>query len=222
MEKRSEWIRLTIGFAGSMLGLFAVRTLNPVIISSVQLPLRVVCMIAAYWLAALVPLILMIAGREKPADYGFEKSRPGLQVLTGVLAGIGLSLILTLVPHLAGFGEYVSSGKQYRFFWQHLAELLYCVLAVGLTEEFVWRGFIYRRVLNISGKEWTAVIVSSVLFGLSHIFGGNIAQVVLTAVIGAVLCLCRLKIRHCTTLSLIIAHGVYDAMVTLWASLLTC
>ena len=37
--------------------------------------------------------------------------------------------------------------------------------------------------------------------------------------LGVVLCLCRLKIRHCTLLSLVIAHGVYDALISVFASI---
>ena len=53
-----------------------------------------------------------------------------------------------------------------------------------------------------------------------HIFSGNIMQLALTTVIGALFCFFRLKIKNCTTLSLIICHGVYDAMISVWASTL--
>ena len=42
----------------------------------------------------------------------------------------------------------------------------------------------------------------------------------MTAGIGALFCLCRIKIKNCSTLSLVIAHGVYDAMITVWANVL--
>jgi hypothetical protein len=52
------------------------------------------------------------------------------------------------------------------------------------------------------------------------VFNGNLFQVFMTAGIGALFCFCRLKIKNCSTLSLVIAHGVYDAMITVWANAL--
>ena len=128
-----------------------------------------------------------------------------------------MSLVLTLVPHLTGGGAYVDSGKRYTYLWQFAYEFLYCIAAVGIVEEFIFRGFIYNK---ISGNDIAAVIGSSVLFGLFHILGGNIVQMIITAFIGAFFCLCRLKIKNCSLLSLIIAHGIYDALITVWASVL--
>ena len=62
-----------------------------------------------------------------------------------------------------------------------------------------------------------AFVISSVLFGLFHIFSGSIVQVILTAMIGLLLCICKRKIRHCTLLSLILAHGIYDALISVWS-----
>jgi uncharacterized membrane protein YjjP (DUF1212 family) len=36
------------------------------------------------------------------------------------------------------------------------------------------------------------------------------------AFIGALFCLFRLKIKNCSLLSLIIAHGIYDALIVVW------
>ncbi len=38
--------------------------------------------------------------------------------------------------------------------------------------------------------------------------------------IGVFFCVCRLKIKNCSTLVLIIGHGVYDALITVFASVL--
>ena len=69
-------------------------------------------------------------------------------------------------------------------------------------------------------KEFLAVILSSVLFGLFHISGGSIIQILITGLLGALWCIFRLKIKNCSTLSLIIMHGVYDGLITVMASLL--
>lgn len=219
MSRKKNIITLIIGFAGIMAGLVGTMFANRGIM---VLPIgaRMVLLIAAYWLIGVVPLVLAIVNREKPVDFGFSWEKPFLQILIGIGLGAAMSVVLTLVPHLAGFGNYVDNGNRYGFAWQFCWEFLYCTAGVGLVEEFAFRGFIYTRFKNIFGKDFLAVIFSSVLFGLFHIMGGSIVQMIITGLIGALLCFFRLKIRNCTTLSIIIAHGVYDALITLFASLL--
>lgn len=218
-EKKKELVSLIIGFAGAFLGLYGVISFNRFVLMSLPLGLRMVCMIVTYWLIALIPVIVMFVRKDNLADY-WNNDRIGYQILTGVLIGTAMSLVLTLVPHLAGFGAYVDSGKRYTYLWQFAYEFLYCIAAVGLAEELVFRGFIYNKIKKISGNDIAAIIGSSVLFGIFHLFGGNIVQMIMTAFIGAFFCLCKLKIKNCSLLSLIIAHGIYDALITVWASVL--
>ena len=219
MSRKKSIITLIIGFVGIMAGLVATVFANKGIM---LLPVgaRMGLLIAAYWLTAIVPVIIVISGKEKLSEFGFGKDKIGLQILIGTGLGIGMSAILTLVPHLLGFGGFVDNGSRYKYAWQFCWEFLYCIAGVGLAEEFAFRGFIYQRVKSIFGKDFLAVIISSVLFGFFHILGGSIIQMVITGFIGALFCFFRLKIKNCTTLSIIIAHGVYDALITLMASFL--
>ena len=162
----------------------------------------------------------MIVNKDKFVDYGFCKSKIGLQIFVGVLVGIAMSFILTLIPHLAGFGEFVDSGKRYKYLWQFIYEFFYCIFAIAFVEEFVFRGFLYEKIKRIGQKDMIAIIGSSVLFGIFHLFSGNIVQMFMTACIGVFFCFCRLKVKNCSTLSLIIGHGIYDALITVWASTL--
>ena len=220
MSKKKEWIFLIVGFFGAMLGLYGVIAFNRFVLMSLPLVLRMVCMPIVYWLIALIPIIVMFVNKDKLVEYGFVKDKIQLQIIVGVLIGIAMSVILTLIPHLLGIGEYVDNGKRYEYLWQFIYEFFYCILAVGFVEEFVFRGFVYKKIKTISQKDIIAIIVSSVLFGAFHLFGGNIIQMMMTSFIGAFFCFCRLKIKNCSTLSLIIAHGVYDALITVFASLL--
>lgn len=177
-------------------------------------------MLLIYWLIALIPIIVMFVNKDKLVEYGFSKDKIKFQIIVGFLIGIAMSVILTLLPHLFGLGEYVDSGKRYQYLWQFIYEFFYCIFAVGFVEEFVFRGFVYKKIKNISQKDIIAIIASSVLFGMFHLFSGNIIQMLMTACIGAFFCFCRLNVKNCSTLSLIIAHGVYDALITVLASTL--
>ncbi len=220
MNRKHTIIQAAAGYLGSFMGLVLLVLFNGYVLMSLPLALRMAAMIVTYWLVLLVPAIIMLAGRDKLTDYGFSSGNILRQIAVGLLIAAGMSLVLTLIPHLLGFGEYFDSGKRYQQLWQFGYEFIYCIAGVGLAEEFVFRGFLYAKIKSAAQSETAAVVISSVAFGMFHIMGGNIMQAVLTAFIGAIFCLCRLKIRNCTLLSLIIAHGVYDAMITVWSSLL--
>ena len=143
-----------------------------------------------------------------------------IQIGIGVAIAIAMSVVFTLIPHLAGFGQFFDTGNRYEYLWQYIFEFTYCILSVGFVEEYVFRGFIFGKLQKICRNNVLPVVISSALFGLFHIFNGNIFQVLMTAGIGALFCLCRLKIKNCSTLSLVIAHGVYDALITVWANVL--
>ena len=221
MNKKKEKFKLIIGFLGAMLGIWGIVLFNKFILMSLPLALRMVMMIVTYWVPAVVPFIIMLQDKSPLSDYGFYKDHIFKQVLIGLTLATAMSLVFTLFPHLLGYGQYVDSGKRYTFLWQFIYEFVYCVIAVGFTEEFIFRGFLFDKFKKVFGTETAAVIGSSVLFGLFHIFGGNIVQIVITGLLGALFCLCRKKIKGCSTLSLIIMHGIYDALITVWSSCLS-
>ncbi len=220
MEKKKEIIRLVIGFLGSMLGCFGVISFNQYLLMSLPLAMRMMLMIAVYWLIALIPIIIMLYDKTPSSYFGFEKEGKLKQVCIGVLLGLAMSLVFTLLPHLLGFGAYVDTGKRYQFLWQFVYEFVWCILAVGAVEELVFRGFLYEKSKKIFKTDMAAITLSSALFGIFHIFNGNVGQVILTGFIGAIFCLFRKYIKGCSTLSLIMAHGIYDALITVWANCL--
>ena len=217
MSKKKEIADIIIGSAGATLGLLAVRWFNNNLMMSIPLIPRIFVIIAVYWVIAVVPIVISLIRKEPLKVFGFVKEKPVMQIITGVLIGLAMSVVLTLAPHLAGFGEYFDSGNRYDYLWQYIFEFTYCIVSVGFVEEFVFRGFIYGKIKKLCSNDIVPLIVSSVLFGLFHVFNGNIFQIFMTAGIGALFCFCRLKIKNCSTLSLVIAHGVYDAMITVWA-----
>lgn len=220
MDKKKESITLIIGFLGAMLILFGVVMFNQYVLMSLPLVLRMILMIVFYWCIALLPIIMMLYSKDRLLDYGFRKEGIFKQIFIGIALGVAMSLVFTLLPHLLGYGEYFSSSKDYSYLWQYIYEFVECIIAVGLVEEFVFRGFLYEKFKRIFGTDVAAVIGSSLLFGLFHIFGGNILQIIMTGFIGALFCLFRMKIKDCSTLSLIITHGVYDALIVVWTNCL--
>lgn len=219
INKKRELSDIVLGLLGTLLALYGLTVFNQHTLMTLSLGVRMMAMILTYWLVAIVPIIIMLIRKENLFDYGFTKDNICQQILVGILVGIAFSVVLTLIPHILKLGNLVDSGKRYTHLWQFAYEFLYCIFAVGLVEEFLFRGFFYAKIKRIS-NDTTALFSSSVLFGLFHLFVGNVFQMVITIFLGAVWCLCRNKIKYCSTLSLVIAHGIYDALITVWGSIL--
>jgi membrane protease YdiL (CAAX protease family) len=73
---------------------------------------------------------------------------------------------------------------------QSTIELLpFLALAVtaGLCEEFLYRGFAMAVLARLGSPSWAAVLVSSILFGLAHLYqgrGGFLSTLVIGTVFG--------------------------------------
>lgn len=217
--KKKKWILESIlGIAWAMVTLWGVLCFNRYILMNLPLPLRMGLSIILYLCMAVGPLLLMILAGDTWEDYLFSGEKISMQILVGIGIGAVMSLLLTLPLFLTGHGEWSNNGHQYAFWWQYVYEIVYCAGAVALTEEYIFRGFLYRKLHDISGSFWVSALISSAAFGLFHILGGSLVQVFMTGLIGLGLCIARHKIKHCTTLSLIIGHGLYDFLITVWVN----
>ncbi len=218
--KKKEWAGLAIGMAGAAAFSFGGLELYLKYRAGMTLWGSMLINFLRFWLCMLVPAVIAAWLKDRGREYGFTKEHPGKQVLIGIVLGLGMSLVLTLVPHLLGAGELVNNGKTSLHGWQYIYEFALCIAAVGVMEEIVFRGFAWTRLKRIGWTDWAALAGTSVLFGLFHFPAGGWIQAVCTGLIGALLCFFRMKIRNCTTLSLIICHGIYDAMITVWAAVM--
>ncbi len=219
MKERKAMVQLTISITGVFITLYAVILFNQHLLMTFTLETRMVLMILSQWILFLVPGILMWRNRERIADFGFRRNNIFKQIVTGIVLALIMSLLLTVIPILLGFEEMVSS-TQYTRLWQFLYGFGYTIIGVALVEELIFRGYIFHKLLQLKDNKVFAILLSSGLFGLFHIFNGNLIQVLLTTIIGIIYCILREKIPSCTTLSLIVLHGVYDALITVWVFLL--
>lgn len=218
-RNKQALIQLSIAILGVFTVLFCLVQFNQYILMDIPLYGRIAILIPMQWLLFLVPGLLMLIWRERLHDLGFTSENLGRQVLIGIGLALITSGVLTVIPILLGFKSMVGSTN-YTQAWQFAYEFVYAVLGVALAEELIFRGYIFKKLLEIHANRWFAIIISSLLFGLFHIFSGNILQMVLTALIGFLYCLFREKIKDCTLLSLIILHGIYDALIILWCGIL--
>ena len=219
MSKKRHITELTIAVLGAFAMLFALVMFNRHILMGFSLPARIVLTVVTQWALFLVPGILMLIRREKIANLGFSGESVSKQIVTGVIIALAMSAVFTIFPIMLGFKDMVGAAS-YTKAWQFAYQFGYSILGVALAEELIFRGYIFYKLLKIKNSKWFAIIISSLIFGLFHIFNGNIIQIAMTAVLGIIYCVLRERIKHCTTLSLIIAHGVYDALIVLWVAVL--
>jgi hypothetical protein len=218
--KNKKIIETIIAVVSVFLLEFGLICFNKYVLMSLPLAARMIFMIVMYWIIALVPIIFCVKNKEKLACLGFSKDKILKQVLIGVIIGCIMSIFITLIPILIFGKENTYSSYNFKYIWQYLYQFIYLLVGVALTEEFIFRGYLLKNIKDICKNSIVPIIITSFLFGLFHIFNGNIVQVVMTSFIGAIFVICREKIKDCSLLSLIIAHGLYDWLIVLFTAIL--
>lgn len=219
----SKTKKMILQFIIAVLGVFAVLfglvMFNKYLLMKFTLVSRMILMIVTQWFLFLIPGILMLVNNEKVCNLGFTKEKISRQIFIGILLALLMSAVFTVLPILLGFKDMVGSTN-YTQAWQFVYNFIYLIFGVALAEELIFRGYLFNKLLEIKKSRLFAVIISSLLFGLFHIFNGNLIQIFMTAIIGFLYCIAREKIKGCTLLSLIIAHGLYDALIVLCVAFL--
>ncbi len=143
---------------------------------------------------------------------GFKNILPAIKVdsiiaAAGVVLLIGLKyLIVTFVP---GFFPEGTPFFNFNFTW---SEWIYPVVVV--LQEFLTRSVMHenlRRVISGPNKEWMAIVVSSLLFGVLHIYMGVFFMVGAAILLGALGMLYR---KQGTIWGLCIPHYVLGTTLT--------
>lgn len=216
MIQKNNKLQLLIGMTGTALvfllwkiaGLFLYKAISPAALQILN--------VAAILSLSVPPLLVLKLSGEPLSSLGFSRSKLPQQIAVGIVIGLGMAVVLALIPTLLG----IDYGAGFESIGEAIWKLLYFVFVVGLTEEFVFRGFLYEKLNDICISDEMPVLLSSALFGLFHLSGFNLMQVLNASLIGAFFCICKKKIPCCSILSLAIAHGIHDWMIRLLASLL--
>jgi len=86
----------------------------------------------------------------------------------GLLAGFVIFSVVVGVADLVGVYRIVGRGDTSRL----LLELVATAILPGFMEELMFRGILFRWIEEFGGS-WAALVVTSALFGLAHIFNPN-------------------------------------------------
>ena len=176
-----------------------------------------------WWYFMPIPtILLMVRDKERPRDIGFTKEKLPRQILLGVALTVPLLAVFAVgMPWLFGLLEWHWGGADQLNIGWIFSSLVYNLLVVGLVEEIIYRGHMFKKLQEIHAAPWFAVLVSAVAFGALHIPSFIIRvdpmlpasgwyYVFVATLIGAAFGLCRAK--GATMVTLIVSHGVYNVV----------
>jgi len=90
-----------------------------------------------------------------------------------------------------------------------LLPFLALAITAGLCEEFLYRGFAMAVLVRLGATAWLAVLASSVLFGLAHLYQGR-GGLVSTMIVGTVLGIGR--VAYGSLVPVIFWHSAVDVV----------
>lgn len=138
----------------------ALPPMDPLARLAIQAVLHIGLVFAAY------KLLIRHLGERRHDDLPAEGSVKGLGI--GVVIGAALITLMVGLAALLDVYNIVGEG--------HTATLLTSLIAIailpGFLEEVMFRGILFRWIEEFGGS-WAALIITSALFGLGHIFNPN-------------------------------------------------
>ena len=85
------------------------------------------------------------------------------------------------------------------------------MMAIGFAEELVWRSYLVTRIEEVTDSTIQAIVLTSLLFGLNHLYQGPMG-VVSATLIGAMYASVFSVTRRLWPIAL--AHGLYDLILS--------
>ena len=168
---------------------------------------------AAVKLLPALALLWLIRSRQmRPAAFGLTAQRaPAFLTTFLAVALVGTVIDQNGYALLAGLPGYPALGGMPAItnpFWNG-ADLTLGLLAVGILEELVFRGFLHDFLRRYTTNPAAIVTVSAAAFGLIH-WSQGLNAVLVTAVIGAVFMLAYLRTRSLPAIML--AHVMINVI----------
>jgi len=201
---------------------FAVTMLAPIIRNAaISDLLKMVMKALVYILLVAIPFVICIIMKRPIGALGFKKEDLLKQILIGCGIFAFLASLMTIAVLVLGENAKMLIGSKLTGIGSIIYSIVFLIVFVGMGEEILFRGYFLERFKTLTGSVAWAIILSSILFGAWHFPGGqDFLQVFITAMIGAILGFSMLKFKNCSTLSVVIAHGLYDVFLMVLAYIL--
>lgn len=131
------------------------------------------------WIIATLILVIVRWGEKRAySSIGFG-SISWNEIIIALVIGVVLSLAVPLLTLLVGQiipaeGSGIGEVTTDTTWWI----LLISVITAGIVEETLFRGYILERIIELSGSQWLAILISIIAFVLPHFVSWNMAHVV--------------------------------------------
>lgn len=151
---------------------------------------------------------------ETLKDYGFKlNNRINIDIILGLIIGTIAAITSVFFIIFISNDKFEFQNIQYNYetIIELLELLLIAFIYAGLREEILLRGYLFRRLIQISNGKLNPVIIiliSGILFGFLH-FGREPLMVIITVIHGVIYGTLYF-IRGYNLVSPIIAHGTYN------------
>ena len=146
-----------------------------------------------------------------------RKDGMDMAVLWGIISMIAMFVIMFVIGIILTFyGANLEESSNITDLEQifSLPSIFFIVIFQPIGEEIFFRGFLLEKINSMVGRE-TAIVVTSVLFGIAHLTYGNIYPAIMTGILGLILAYMVVKTKNLTTA--IVAHIFFNVTsVTLY------
>jgi len=137
-----------------------------------------------------------------------------------IVAVVGLYLLILAsgmvaqIPYLLGFREKnAMMHKMQEVMRQYPLLLVFTAFTAGVTEEFIFRGYIISRLSLFFSNKYLPILISALLFMAVHLGYHNISELIFTFLFGLIFGYHYQKYRNLKVL--IIVHILVDLIATL-------
>jgi membrane protease YdiL (CAAX protease family) len=151
--------------------------------------------IAFQWIMVALVVWRAWARGYTAAELGLASEVKARALLAGIVGAAALAVLqwlnLRRMGRLSTPARGLLQSLAERIFPQSRVEMFpYFALALtaGVCEEFLYRGFAMAAIIHAGSPVWSAVLLSSLLFGLAHLYqgrGGAVGTMILGALFGA-------------------------------------
>lgn len=143
-----------------------------------------------YWAdSAVIILYAYFAEHQKPLLWRAKQRDIGFFILSVIVLyflGLGFSVV-SAIPRFLGWKENDEVIKKLADILRgRTALIIFICLTAGITEEFLFRGYILTRLSLIFKNRYLPVIISAVLFSLLHYRYNSLREYLVTFAIGVV------------------------------------
>jgi len=179
-------------------------------------------LIVAIGLFIIVPyiwykLVNKISFKEILFRIKLRKEGIDMAIFWGIISMIAMFVIMFIIGIvLTIYGANLEESSNITDLEQifSLPSIFFIVAFQPIGEEIFFRGFLLDKISSLAGRE-TAIVVTSILFGMAHLTYGNIYPAIMTGILGLILAYMVVKTKSLTTA--IIAHIFFNVTsVTLY------